>query len=102
MYETQIGRGVQVLNAYYEGREQSNWKSLIDLSRFNIRQVDSCVLGQLFGDYYDGLDELGIADSGFTKYDLAFSLPDFGMYTYGEEMEMWDKLQEEWKEEICS
>jgi hypothetical protein len=102
MYETQIGRGVQVLDAYYAGRGQSNWKSMIDLSQFNIRKVDRCVLGQLFGDYYNGLDELGILVKQYVKYDLAFSLPDFGMHSYDDEGRLWDTLNEEWKEELCS
>lgn len=101
MYETQIRNGIRVLDAYYATRGQPDWKSMINLKMFDIRQCKLCVLGQLFGDFYDGLDEVGISKWRTTKYELGFSLPDLNAHTYEEEKKLWDILQREWTEELA-
>jgi hypothetical protein len=50
-----------------------NWVNKVDLSILDMDHIHLCVLGQLFGDYYDGLEMLGISNSthrlAFTSHD---------------------------------
>ena len=56
-YAAKVKSGIALLDAHFGG---SSWKTDIDLDTLDLGSCGVCVLGQLFGDYSEGLDELGI------------------------------------------
>lgn len=56
-YAAKVKSGIALLDAHFGG---SSWKTDIDLDTLDLGSCSVCVLGQLFGNYSDGLDELGI------------------------------------------
>lgn len=50
-----IQLGIQFLDAH-----QIDWSSHINLDRLDLSQEKECVLGQIFGDYEDAIENLGI------------------------------------------
>jgi hypothetical protein len=58
--ETAVERGVEKLNNYFEG---SAWAQDIDLEYLDLGESRSCVLGQLFEGYDNGLNVLGYGGS---------------------------------------
>ena len=66
-YTSKVKSGIQLLNAHF-GNE--NWKKDIDLDTLDLGSCGVCVLGQLFGDYSDGLDELGIDGGRAYGFDV--------------------------------
>lgn len=53
--KSRVERGVAALRAYYGN---DDWVERIDLGMLQLARVDNCVLGQLFGDYHEGLAAL--------------------------------------------
>jgi hypothetical protein len=47
-------RGAKLLDEKYEG----NWRKKVDVDKLNMDYQDECILGQIYGDYEDGLEEL--------------------------------------------
>jgi hypothetical protein len=37
------------------------WRDLVDVPRLDVGSACRCILGQVFGDFYDGVHELGIS-----------------------------------------
>ena len=65
MFEAQIQAGAKLL----EEKVGPDWFKKIDLQRLDMFDCFHCVLGQIFGDYFDGLKILeGV------KYDFETSL----------------------------
>jgi hypothetical protein len=58
-YAREIARGVRLLNTEY-GR---GWARLIDLRKLDLSSSTQCVLGQLYRNYYAGLDRLFLSDT---------------------------------------
>lgn len=52
-YETEVARGIALLDEKILG-----WRDRIDLGRLNIASCEDCILGQLYGDYFDGREIL--------------------------------------------
>lgn len=50
-----VDKGVELLD-----QQQPGWRDRIDVSSLDMHQGGSCVLGQLFGDYFDGRSKLGL------------------------------------------
>lgn len=67
-YTSKVTSGIQLLNAHF-GNE--NWKKDIDLDTLDLGSCGVCVLGQLFGDYSEGLDELGIGGGYAYGFDVS-------------------------------
>lgn len=71
----------------------ADWRDRIDLGKLDMRRPSSCILGQLYDDFYEGLDQLNIrieADShGFNA--------SWSEEWYGPVMA---QLTEEWKRQI--
>lgn len=61
-YAAKVAAGVKVLD-----REVPNWRSKIDVDNLDLGSCSICILGQVFGDYNDGLNELNVDgyDHGF-------------------------------------
>ena len=57
-YTTAVTKGLDILDAHFGGR---SWVKDIDLDNLDLGSCGVCVLGQLFGDYSEGLEELGLS-----------------------------------------
>ncbi|QFG25422.1 hypothetical protein [Actinomadura sp. WMMB 499] len=69
-------RGAELLD-----KARPGWEKEVNLYRLDMMRTDDCVIGQLFGDWGNGLLKLGLngdgsAEHGFNLGDLA------GDYTY--------------------
>lgn len=60
----QVKRGIQILDQKYG----PDWPCHIDLETLNITDYKVCVLGQLYGGYAAGCDEIGITYSESREY----------------------------------
>lgn len=69
-YTSKVQSGIALLNAHFGG---SSWKKDIDLDTLDLGSCGVCVLGQLFGDYSDGLDELSIGGGYSYGFDTSGS-----------------------------
>lgn len=67
-YTSKVQSGIDLLNAHFGG---SSWKKDIDLDTLDLGSCGVCVLGQLFGDYSEGLDELGIGGGYAYGFDVS-------------------------------
>jgi hypothetical protein len=47
-------RGAKLLDEKYEG----DWREKIDIDELDMDNQDECILGQMYGDYEDGLEEV--------------------------------------------
>lgn len=54
-FTTLVAAGVDLLDTY-----DPKWFEKINTETLDMSNEDDCILGQLFGDYSRGLDELGI------------------------------------------
>ena len=71
--------------------KKPNWFKTIKLTKLHLGDVDNCILGQLFGSYHAGLNELGLhGDVWDDRYYAAFS----------SRAGNWDVLTQVWKKEI--
>ena len=53
-----VANGVKLLN-----KEVPNWRKKINLKTFDANDPQKCVLAQVFGDYYNGVNFLGLPPS---------------------------------------
>lgn len=53
--EERVASGVYMLDIF-----SPDWRKKIDLARLDIRSCRDCVLGQVFGEYEDGMRALGL------------------------------------------
>lgn len=65
-FTAKVNAGIALLNSRKPG-----WQSKINLDTLDLASCSVCVLGQIFGDYYDGIDELDVSgyDYGFNAMD---------------------------------
>ena len=68
------------------------WRDKIDLSALDMKDVRFCVLGQVYGTYYIGLNDLNLNDDATPDY--GFNLP-FPALIREEE---WRMLTEAWRQ----
>lgn len=66
-YLDAVESGMEFLDSEYP-----TWLQSIDLAHLDLEDVGCCVLGQVFGFYSKGIEELGIDD----PYALGFSIHD--------------------------
>ena len=52
-----IKNGIKLLNKKYPG-----WQEKIDIDTLNLKSCTECILGQLYSDFDNGRDHLGIED----------------------------------------
>ena len=81
--EARVRKGIDLLD-----RKIPGWRIQIDFDALDIGWSSKCVMGQLFGDFGDGIRELGLADIG--GYE-------FGFASYGGR-EGFRDLTDKWKE----
>jgi hypothetical protein len=93
---SRVARGVAFLNARVPG-----WEERVDLNTLDIQHLEHCVLGQLFGDYVIGVEELGLKEEGdrldeVSVHSLGFQASgDEGQPTYADLTEAWKAIIEE-------
>lgn len=97
-----IKRGVELLNEKSPG-----WHSKIDLDRLDMADRDDCVLGQLFGDYFDGLEAIGVRPDRDVSFGFNFKVPPLpptmGVKSWQSVIERSvDRLNKCWKQEITN
>lgn len=73
----------------------TDWRNKLDLSKLNIASGQSCVLGQLFGDYTTGIDRLGLTSTSARR--KGFESDTYG--DYGDSVTS-DELNQAWKEAL--
>lgn len=79
-----VQKGVALLD-----KEVPDWKERIDPGTLNVAASNSCILGQLFGDYFVGVAKLGL--SGTQTRALGFyNITDEAIQEY-------QKLTKEWR-----
>lgn len=81
-YTKAVNAGIELLDA-----ERPGWKSEIDLDSLDLGSCGVCVLGQIFGEYSEGLSELGIS----TGHRYGFDTTGEGKYT---------ELTQAWKDAL--
>lgn len=81
MFEAQIAKGVE----YLDKDLGPSWVERINLKRLRLDDCLSCVIGQLYGNYYHRFE----VEEGF---EFAFSVNDFGHYPI---------LGREWRKKIA-
>lgn len=89
--EQRIDNGIQRLDSYFG----PGWEDRIDTTELRIESCARCVLGQLFADYYDGLDEFK-----FTQEDSWAHA--FSGFDHNAGSESYKVLNEPWRDAIKS
>ena len=91
-----VARGAELLDSIRPG-----WRKEVDLDRLDLSSCHECVLGQLFGGYTYGEDELQRAVPDF-YYDHSVSIGAFyGFSKTIREDFRWEDLNKAWREEIA-
>ena len=62
-----VERGIALLDTHRPG-----WHRDINLTALDITSVRCCVLGQLYGYYYKGTEELGFSSRADDMFDVTF------------------------------
>lgn len=53
MYENQIARGIELLDKQHPG-----WREKINLDDLSIASSDRCIVGQLYGSFWNGAEQM--------------------------------------------
>lgn len=77
-------------------RRQKDWRPRIDTYHLEMHDCDACVLGQLFGEFGNGLDILRIQEPKDEAYGFAVSHDDEEYFGFS----AWMELGRCWREEI--
>ncbi len=83
-YTEQINRGIEFLN-----KERRGWVDEIDPTKLNLNDVCGCVLGQLYGNFYEAMTELGIWDVEGEATTFGFEGDPFNDLNYRQLTEQW-------------
>lgn len=77
-----VKAGIKFLDIWYEyNHGNCDWRSRLDLDSLDISRPDRCILGQLHGDYLEGLVQYGL--DGWEECDYDHPAPmDLGFETH--------------------
>jgi len=96
-FKPAVERGADFLDRV---RDLPEWRPRINVEILDIGSGLNCVLGQLYGTYYDGVEELGItgrcADLGFTVQTGSCTC----CYLTPRQIRAWSSLTEAWRLEL--
>jgi hypothetical protein len=98
MFEEQINRGIDLLDAY--GLEDWREKALSNLDRLNMYDTTNCLLGIVYGQYGLGLQALTGQLAGCGAPDCGFNIRSTWDEEYDEIMSKYAILTEEWKKAL--
>lgn len=82
-----VQRGIVFLD-----KQKPGWHCDINVDKIDMSHSDSCILGQLFGNYEDGLDELELEHDEAVNYGLTIDEQD-----EQDECEDWG---DDWEDEV--
>lgn len=87
-YESKVAQGVQLLD-----QNVPNWRDKINVDNLDLGSCSICVLGQVFGDYNDGLNALGVDgyDYGFNTTGSYASLKEAWVEALGKNNKLVEK-----------
>lgn len=88
--QKEVEAGLALLDAQAPG-----WEKLVDLERLDITSPVGCMLGQVYGYYFDGLDALKITDLEASSYGFQLTFDD-SIIESGERSP-YDRLTETWQ-----
>jgi hypothetical protein len=89
-----VKRGIALLQ-----REHGpDWVEKIDLALLRLENGGCCVLGQVYGDYVDGCEKLGIDSCAYDDTNRK-GAGHFGFYANGD---VYDSLNLYWQQEIAA
>lgn len=83
-------------------RRFPDWAEQIDLDSLEMSVSETCILGQLYGSYWQGLAALTMTTPGFADpIDYGFILP---VYLDNNENgdQYWEQLDRAWRDEIAN
>lgn len=94
-YGKRVEMGAALLDQHQPG-----WDSTVNLADINMARTSNCVLGQVFGSYYDGLRALGLDDSseGGARTAYGFYIPTRTLDLFRE----YDRLGQTWRDLILA
>jgi hypothetical protein len=69
MFETEIARGMALLNARKPG-----WKKLVDTRYLDLGDSHNCVLGQVFGHYEEGIARILPGKNAYIREEHGFTI----------------------------
>jgi hypothetical protein len=96
LYEKEIERGAAILD-----HEHPGWELLIDTSTLQLSSSHSCVLGQVWGNFWNAVGDIAEFDRGNVKpEDCGFLIPffcsdDHRKHGYDDSC-CWSQLTEDW------
>ena len=100
-YKLVVKKGIELIDDYYLQCENSNkkdWKKSIDLNQLDMRKGGVCILGQLFGYYYSGVDILDLDNDQCHKY--GFDVLDLNEFDEQKYNRQYQDLTKEWKRQL--
>jgi len=89
-HDKRVLKGASLLDVHFKGYD---WRSEIDIETLEMDSSSQCVLGQLFGDYQNGLIALKLDDVSMgldARREAGFSTCAWDSYD-------WAMLEYEWK-----
>jgi hypothetical protein len=100
VYDMRVAKGMKVLD-----KVQPGWHNNIDLQNLKLSWCGSCVLGQLYGRYLEGLSyvsrEAGDEDIRYAPYEYGFTIP-FSKSEPSRESLAWRNLEEAWRKQLIA
>jgi hypothetical protein len=96
-YENEVRQGIELLDK----AGPPDWRERINLDTLHMQEPHGpcgCILAQVYGDFYNGVEELRTADS-VTSHGFDVRLTDVDRGRLGEH---YDDLREAWKEALSS
>ena len=95
MFESVVKNGATLLDASVPG-----WYKKIDLDRLDIQHASKCIIGQVFGDYWDGRDLLSINDDNEISHGFFLQHNIGRKNDYKKRRRFWKKLNKAWERAI--
>lgn len=95
-----IERGMKLLDSKYPG-----WRSKVNVEKLNMSSPENCVLGQLYGDLFDGLDTLGVSICTWKAASYGFAIDvdetvESGLMNLCDRSPCLEALTRIWKQEL--
>ena len=91
-HEKEVERGIQTL---FDSHHFPYWPSKIRTEDLNMRDVEKCILGQLYGSYLIGIEKL--REKELYRYEDLQWVGDNGFSLDSLYSHLWGTLTKEWK-----
>lgn len=83
-------RGMELLRR----KHGENWVDMINCETLKLSSESRCVLGQIYGDYVPGREDLGLSQK-------EAALHGFDLFHDDSDGDTWESLEAAWRDEIC-